>query len=206
MSSVDDASLAVLRGPGRPRVDEIDDRVLTTVTALIDAGEPLTLRRIVAASGVSRAAVYRRWPSTRVLVAAALDVGRASVVIDPDEVVKDLRGTLARAYTGGEEVLGAGYPAERMRHRLRLALGDRELQRTYWDAHVTRRRQPIEAVLRLGVERGVLRADLDIEAALDLLSGVYYYQIVTRGADLDDPDVVERCAAAVDIVLRGMEA
>ncbi|MGO3146614.1 MAG: hypothetical protein ACTIJ6_02930 [Leucobacter sp.] len=47
---------------------------------------------------------------------------------------------------------------------------------------------------------------MDLEAVLDLLSGVYYYQIVARGADLSDIDTLERCGAAMDIIWDGIAA
>ena len=63
------------RGPGRPRNEDIDALVLAAVLELIDDKEEVTAARVVGRSGVSRAALYRRWPSLTTLIAAALDVG-----------------------------------------------------------------------------------------------------------------------------------
>ncbi|MER7797289.1 TetR-like C-terminal domain-containing protein [Microbacterium sp. NPDC096154] len=189
------------RGPGRPRAEGIDERLIAAALALIDAGEPVTAGRLVDRSGVSRAAIYRRWPSLTDLVATALDSGR-----DPHDIPTDgdLRAALYDAFLGGAERGMPGYPEERMRRRLVLGLQDRVVQRAYWDAHVARRRVSTIGVLRAGVERGILRSDVDLEACADLLSGVFYYQLVVRGASLADADVIARCRAAFDVIWQGM--
>lgn len=98
------------------------------------------------------------------------------------------------------------YPEGRIRQRLLLALADPDLQHQYWKRHVSRRREPLLAILEQARERGEVRDDVDLEAALDLLSGVYYYQIVARGADLGDPKTLKRCGAAMDIIWDGIAA
>lgn len=65
------------RGPGRPRIPDHDERILEAVVAMVDRNEPITVNAVVAASGVSRAALYRRWSSMTQLVATALDRGRS---------------------------------------------------------------------------------------------------------------------------------
>ena len=55
VASTAEAGTAVRRGPGRPRDEDLDAQILDATLALIDAGEPVTVGRIVARSGVSRA-------------------------------------------------------------------------------------------------------------------------------------------------------
>lgn len=190
------------RGPGRPRRDDIDERVLSAVVALIDQEVPITVSRVVERSGVGRAAVYRRWSTIEQLTADALDVGRAMIDVPRDVPLRD---ALMHAYLGmtlGEE--GSGYTELRLRQRLRLALADRRLQRAYWDAHVSSRRLPVAAAIRQAMLTGEVRSDADVEATMDLLSGVFYYQLVARGTSFADAETRARCAAALDIVWRGI--
>jgi AcrR family transcriptional regulator len=191
------------RGPGRPRNDDIDDQVLTAVLELIDTKEEVTAARIVERSGVSRAALYRRWPSLTALIAAALDVGR-----DIPPAIRtdgDLREAIFVLLFGGTTEGGVtDHPEERFRQRIRLVMADRDLQKAYWSSHVSRRRAPIEAALRAGTEQGVLRPDLDPEACFDLIAGVFYYQVVVRGDSLNDPETRQRCRTALDVAWRGM--
>ncbi|KQZ11811.1 transcriptional regulator [Microbacterium sp. Root53] len=191
------------RGPGRPRAAGLDERVVAAALELIDAELPVTAGRLVERSGVSRAAIYRRWPSLADLVAAALDRGREPLEIPIDG---DLRSAIFESFLGGAERQPSTYSDERMRQRLRLALADRALQRAYWDAHVSRRRVATLTALRAGIDRGVLRDDLDVEACVDLLGGVFYYQLVVRGVPMTDADALARCRAAFDVVWRGMAA
>jgi AcrR family transcriptional regulator len=194
---------AARRGPGRPRDDDLDDQILAAALALIDADEPVTVVSIVRRSGVSRAALYRRWPSLTALVAAALDVGR---VIPPRIPIEgDLREAVLASFLGGQSI-NPGYTEARFRQRIRLAMADRELQRAYWNSHVSRRRAGLEQALRGGIASGVLRSDLDPVVCFDLLAGVFYYQLVVRGDRPDEPVVQARCRAAFEIAWRGMTA
>lgn len=193
------------RGPGRPRNEEIDSLILTATLELIDEEQEVTATCVVERSGVSRAALYRRWPSLTTLIAAALDVGRTVPPTIPRN--SDLREVVLGGLLGaaaGDEF--ESYPEERFRQRIRLAMADRKLQKAYWASHVSRRRKPIEDALRAGVESGELRADLDVEACFDLIAGVFYYQLVVRGDRVDDPVTRARCRAALDVAWRGMAA
>ena len=71
---------------------------------------------------------------------------------------------------------------------------------------MSRRRVPVEAALRRGIERGILREDLDVEACFDAMAGVAYYQLVVRGARFDEPGSQARMKAALDVIWRGMLA
>ena len=55
-----------------------------------------------------------------------------------------------------------------------------------------------------GIEQGVLRADLDVQAAFDLIAGVFYHQLVMRGERVDESATHARCRAALDVAWRGM--
>ncbi|WP_106400723.1 TetR/AcrR family transcriptional regulator [Actinocorallia populi] len=188
------------RRPGRPRRPDIDDRVLTAVRELVDGGEQVTVNAVVARSGISRSAVYRRWGSLTDLVAAALDQGRDPAHPLPDAPVRE---AVLGAYLDALEAPGR-YPEDRLRLRIRLGLADRALQRVIWRSHVARRREPLAQALRRGIARGEVRADIDVEAAIDTMNGVFYYQVVVRGAPLTDPAARARCAAALDLVWRGI--
>ncbi|MGO1548018.1 MAG: hypothetical protein ACTHXL_11755, partial [Microbacterium gubbeenense] len=39
-----------------------------------------------------------------------------------------------------------------------------------------------------------------------LINGVFYYQIVVRGASMADPDTLARCREAFEVAWRGMSA
>ncbi|MGY2129255.1 TetR/AcrR family transcriptional regulator [Blastococcus sp. SYSU DS0617] len=192
------------RRPGRPRTEGLDQRILQAARHLVDRDEPVTVRAVVELSGVSRSALYRRWPSMTDLVAAALDHGRRYAPIPVDG---DLKQNLVDALFGDPRTThGTTYSERRFRRRLVLGLQDRDVQRASWRSHVERRRAATVAVLQAAVDRGVLRADTDIEASIDLINGVFYYQYVVRGCMFDDPEALARCREAFETAWRGMAA
>jgi len=206
-SSTTDAAATVRRRPGRPRDEHIDGQIVAATLEVIDAGEEVTVSRVVTRSGVSRAALYRRWPSLTLLIAAALDVGREVPPEYPADA--DLREILLAGLGLGADGVAPsapGYSEERFRQRIRLVMSDRTLQRAYWESHVSRRRVPMENALRAGIERGELRGDLDVEACFDAIAGVAYYQLVVRGDRTGDPAVVARLRSAIEVIWRGMVA
>ncbi|WP_024794046.1 TetR/AcrR family transcriptional regulator [Tomitella biformata] len=197
------AEVAVARGPGRPRDEDLDGQLIQATLELIDAEQEVTVSRIVAHSGVSRAAIYRRWPSITGLIAEALDRGRTVPPGIP--AVRDLREELLAMVLGGTSAIVAAENLEaRFRKRIRLVMADRALQEAYWTSHVARRRVPTEAALRRGINLGLLQPDLDVTACVDALAGVAYYQLVARGVSLEDPATQERLRAAVEILWRGI--
>lgn len=190
------------RGPGRPRNEGHDERILDAAIALIERDKPVTVAAIVAESGVSRAAIYRRWPSLPDLIAAALDKGRAALELDTSGDIKDALGALM--FGDQREVRGAEYSDRRFRARMSLVMQSPELQRAYWKSHVQRRRIAIEQALIAAMQRGELRDDLDVDACIDLINGVFYYQVVVRGVSLEDPATLARCREAFEVAWRGM--
>lgn len=191
------------RGPGRPRNDDLDERILAATLDLIDAGEHISIARIVEHGGVNRAAIYRRWASLTDLIAAALDVGRQ--VPAPLDLQGDLYQQIQDLVLGPDPAAsGERYPEARFRQRIALAMTDRSLQRAYWKSHVRRRRAPLKEAIRAGVARGILRPDVDPTVAFDLIAGVAYYQLIVRGDSLDHREARQRCLAAIEIAWRGM--
>lgn len=188
------------RSPGRPRDPAKGELVIQAALELLQEDTwPITVRHLVERSGVARGAIYRRWPSLDAVLADALDSGRQPMRVREDLGVYD---ALVDIYLGQDKQHSA---TERMiRRRIHLNILDPELQRQYWQSHVHRRRTPMTALLRRGIEEGILRPDLDIDATLDLLSGVSYYQFVVRGAAFEEPDVMPRIRAALDIVWQGI--
>lgn len=201
----DAGAAAVRRRPGRPRDEDIDGQIVAATLAIIDAGEEVTVSRVVTRSGVSRAALYRRWPSLTTLIATALDVGREVPPEYPADA--DLHEILLTGLGLGADAVAPsapGYSEERFRQRIRLVMSDRALQKAYWESHVSRRRVPMENALRAGIARGELRDDLDVEACFDAIAGAAYYQLVVRGDRISDPAVVARLRAAIEVIWRGM--
>lgn len=165
-------------------------------------GAPVTIGAIVEASGTSRAAIYLRWPDQRALLVATLDPVRSDPP-RPDSALS-LCESLVAMYAAGVEQVDE-LQRTLISRRLVLGLQDPELQRQYWERHVSRRRVALIDRLRLAQVAGEVRCDADLEATVDLLNGMHYYQFVARG-QWGGPGYAQRVSAAIAIVLRGIAA
>ncbi|HJB64453.1 MAG TPA: TetR/AcrR family transcriptional regulator C-terminal ligand-binding domain-containing protein, partial [Candidatus Microbacterium pullistercoris] len=94
----------------------------------------------------------------------------------------------------------------RFRARIALVMENPDLQQAYWTSHVRRRRASLHTALAEAVRRGELRDDIDLDACIDLINGVFYYQVVVRGASMADPAALARCRDAFEVAWRGMSA
>lgn len=192
------------RGPGRPRDTAIEDRVLRAALELLrekPLGEEFTLAELVERSGTSRAAIYRRWESRQAILVAALDHDRRPVGVQPRDTLLD---TLLATFLSALDVVGE---SDQPLINLRVVLGlkDPDLQQTYWERHVRRRRRGLLEILRRAQQEGEVRSDADLEATLDLLNGAVYYQTIVRGDPLS-LEARDRVAAAIRIVWHGIAA
>ncbi|MCB0995816.1 MAG: TetR/AcrR family transcriptional regulator [Acidimicrobiales bacterium] len=159
---------------------EVDRRVARTTEAVVAAGrkllddegpEAVTHLRISELTGIARTTIYRHWPDREALLEAVLaESTPPGEPIDTGDVETDLREFFRRLTTrarrGPDDSGFAHVVARAHRHR-----GFAEMRRQRMD----RRLEPLRAILRRGVERGELRADLDLDdVAVDLVAPVFF--------------------------------
>ncbi|WP_181152003.1 MULTISPECIES: TetR/AcrR family transcriptional regulator [unclassified Arthrobacter] len=198
------ADIAAERRPGRPRDSALESTVLSaTVELLLERDtRDVTVSAITQRSGVSRAALYRRWSSREELLAAALDSVRSSIGFQRrDTALETILASYEQAAIDVDGKVGA-----LVKKRIAMGLENDELRALSWDRHVSRRREPIAEEIRRGIRSGELSLDLDVEAMIDLINGLYYYQFVVR-APSSDPATAEatryRVRNAVTLVWEG---
>ena len=188
------------RLPGRPRDTTLETTVLAaTVDLLLERDtKEVTIAAITERSGVSRAAVYRRWASREELLAAALDSVRSGVELVPAATTLE---TILDAYELASVAI-EGRVGTLVKKRVALGLENDELRALSWNRHVSRRRAPIADQIRRGIEAGEIDHSVDVEAMIDLINGLYYYQFVVR-APSDPAEARSRVRAAVKLVWEG---
>ncbi len=175
--------------------------VAATQELLVEHGyRALTIEGVAARAGVGKQTIYRWWPSRAALVLEAY-LSSADVVTPPpagESARDDLRALLGwliavlREPTGGHVV--AGLVAD-IQHDLDLAEG-------FHRDVVPARREAMLAALERGRERGEIRADADLELAVDALHGAVFYRLLLSGEPLD-ADFATRLA---DHLLEGLAA
>ena len=189
------------RPPGRPRSEESRQAILgSTLKLLKEAGFPqLSIEAIAADADVSKATVYRWWPTKAALVADAFSVSAEQELRFPDtgSVRKDMslqmrqvirvfrsqRGKVVAALLGGGQ-------------------SDPELLAAFRERFLWPRRQQAYQTLQRGIDRGELPDGIDLDLTLDSLYGPIYMRFLIRHDELN-----ERFADALcGLVMGGVQA
>jgi AcrR family transcriptional regulator len=167
---------------------------------LIEHGfDGLTMEGVASEAGVGKATIYRRWPSKTDLVFDA--VRSLKPMIDhPDH--GDVRSDLVDLVQGAASWGGDGEYSQVLAALMSEMRHNSELAVVYREQFLAPRRVESAAIIRRGIERGELRADIDVDLVLDMLIGTVVYRNLITGGDLT-PGAVER---AVDQVLDGVAA
>jgi AcrR family transcriptional regulator len=169
------------RRPGRPRSPEAHAAILRAALELALEGglRGLSMEAIAARAGVGKATIYRRWKSKEALFMDALgEIASTPDVPDTGTV----RGDFMAA--GAQAVDRLAPQAFRLVPRLLAEAGDDpELLEAMHEALLRPRKAVIAEILRRGVQRGELRADVDIELAIDMVLGPVIARALTSGGD-----------------------
>ena len=182
---MDAATDAMRRAPGRPRSLEADEAILeATVDVFAEVGlEALTMEGVAARAGVGKNTLYRRYPNKVDLVVSAVrcytNVGApppdtGTTRGDVQAIVDDLVAIVTRT------------PMGRMLPTL-VAVRTRvpALDLAYSEV-VADKRARSATVVRRGIERGDLRADVDIDLVVDAFVSPVFYRFLVTNAPLDE--------------------
>jgi AcrR family transcriptional regulator len=193
-----EATDAVVRA-GRPRDPSLDVAIVGAALELLAEGGygALTMEAVAARAGVGKATLYRRWPAKEQLVVDALSTLAAPDEPDPGAAPRDALVVLLEGLRRG-----AGSLSARIWPRLLSEAADHpEVLRRYREQVHDPRRRRFRAVLQRAVEAGQVRADVDLDHAVDLLVGPVVYRNLVRSEQQPGAEFVAR---VVDDVLRGL--
>lgn len=167
---------------GRPRQQEVDERLRAAVLDLLRTRGPVavTMEAVAERAGVAKTTVYRRHANRAELLGSVLSRAVGDVKALPDGTVRDkIRGALDQVWSHMVDVLGPGGLAAMMTDADPEFTGlFRASLRPYEDALVTRIRDDAAA--------GLLRPDVDADGVVSLFVGAYLGELVRRGRVADD--------------------
>jgi len=191
------------RGPSMDRRSERAHRaVLEAAAALFeDVGYArLTIDAVAARARVSKATVYRWWPNKAAVLMEAFLVAIERDVAFPDS--GSVRTDLVEQAASLAQVLGERRLGMMVVALLGEAQNDDDLAQAFRGGWQEPRRAAGREVLHRAVERGQLRADLDLELVLDGVYGPVYLRLLYRHLPLDRSEIEK----LVDQILDGIIA
>jgi AcrR family transcriptional regulator len=189
---------APARRGGRPRSTRAHEAILeATIEEWAEhsfAG--MTIEGVAARAGVARTTVYRRWSSLAALAMDALNHIREHLPTPPGETVRD---DLLVLLTALRHLLTRSRTARLIPQLVAEASRRPDLSLTYWNEHLARGTSAFGDVLRRGMAEGSVRPDVDVELAIDLLTGPLFKRSIWQLPTSDDD-----LTCTIDIVLAGL--
>jgi AcrR family transcriptional regulator len=172
-------------GPGRPRSERARLAILDAAADLLVEGglAAATMDAIAARAGVSKVTIYKWWP-TRGAVAVEAYFRRYRPTMhfdDTGDIARDLIGQLRLLVDAFRGRAGAV-----MAELIGQAQTDPILAETLRTQWIQPRRDASAAVFQRAIDRGQLRADIDVQAAMDQLYGPVYFRLMLRHLPLED--------------------
>jgi len=172
-------------GRGRPRDPATDGSILeATFAQLVAVGYAgLSIEAVAAAAGVAKTTIYRRWPTKRDLVVAALATETPFELPPLDVDSRTALGLLVRQAiamlieSGAIRILGSLLVEDQREPGLLDVFRQRILGP---------RRGMVEAMLRAGIERGEIRPDIDPLVVTEMVAGAVFGHHAILGQTADD--------------------
>lgn len=186
------------RGRGRPREERVTGAVLTAVVDLVTEQGigAVTMDAVASRAGVSKPAMYRRWPTKQDLIIAAAET-RLGVLSVPD--LGDFRAEL-------RFVLTARLEAYRLPGSDRLIAGligvaaEAGAARGQYAEYTERITSETRRILERGMVRGDVDPDTDVRAAATLVAAPLIFRLIGE-QEMPDARFVE---TLVELVARAV--
>lgn len=184
---------------GRPRDEAIDAQIVDALFELIEelGLGAVTIDAIAERAGVSKATIYRRWDSKEDLI-----VDSVAHEIDVDDIPEtgDTRLQLLTAVHRIRSVMFESKVGSVFPWMIGEVAAGSELGRRYAESVIAPSRQRLAGWIGDAVARGELRSDLDIDLAIDTLTGTLVANRIIGASRPSDEKWAERL---VDMLLDG---
>jgi AcrR family transcriptional regulator len=188
---------------GRPRSEKAREAVLAAAAELLLARGlgAVSMDAVAEQAGVSKATIYRWWPTKETLALDALHHEWA-VARPTAEGTGSLRTDLLALLRPWVRLVGKRPYGRVIAALITEAQTDPAFAELYLERFVEPRRAQARPILRRAIERGELPSTTNIELGLDLLYGPLYHRLLHGHAPLNERFVRD----LVDTVLAGLAA
>jgi AcrR family transcriptional regulator len=186
---------------GRPRSERARKAVLEAAAELLLARglSAVSMDAVAERAGVSKATIYRWWPTKETLALDALYTEWAAAQSQARDT-GSLRGDLLSLLRPWARLAGSGPYGRVVAALLTESQTDPVFAAEYRQRFVEPRREQGRAIFRRAIGRGEIPADTRVEVVLDLLYGGMYHRLLHGHAKLSDQFVRD----VVDTVLDGI--
>ena len=187
---------------GRPRSEKAHQAILAAAAELLLARglSAVSMDAVAERAGVSKATIYRWWPTKEALALDALYTEWAAFQPDPRDT-GSLRGDLLALLLPWARAVRSRPYARVIAALLTEVHTDPAFAAEYHKRLVGPRRDQARAVFRRAVERGEIPAGTSIEVAVDLVYGPLWHRLLHGHAPLNDRFVQD----VVSTALRGIQ-
>lgn len=194
---------------GRPRSEKAHTAILEAAAELLLARglSAVSMDAVAQRAGVSKATIYRWWPTKETLALDALYSEWAAARPYPRDTGA-LRGDLLSLLRPWARLAGSRPYGRVIAALITEAQTDPAFAAEYRERFVEPRRDLARAIFRRAIQRGEIPADTKIEVALDLLYGPLYHRLLHGHAPLNERFVRDVIDTALDGIAgtRGRDA
>jgi AcrR family transcriptional regulator len=189
------------RPPGRPRSERAAKAIIdATLDLLAEEGgvAGVSIEAVAARAGVGKTTIYRRWPNKEALIIDALAALKEPFPDPGGASVRDDLVAFARAFLSDKT------DKKRLDCYWSIMSGAErypELMARFTREIVEPRRDMLRRILRHGIDSGALRADVDIEVTMWMITGAVAQRVRAFGAGPVPADFAER---VIDTLLPGI--
>jgi AcrR family transcriptional regulator len=190
------------RPPGRPRSEKARTAILAAaIDLLLEQGlHAMSMDDVAQLAGVSKATIYRWWPSKELLALDALATAWATPTAATQRDTGSLRGDLLAGFRAWLRQLKLKPYGRVIAGLVAQAQTDPEFAKLYREHFVEPRRAATRRLLQRAIDRGEIPANTNLDVTLDLLYGPIYHRLLHGHSPL-----TERFAQqVVDTVITGI--
>lgn len=186
---------------GRPRSEKASKAILDAAAELLlEHGlSAVSMDAVAERAGVSKATIYRWWPTKEALALDALFAEWAAAVPDPRDT-GSLRGDLLALLRPWVRLVRSRPYARVIAALITQARTDPVFDAEYQRRFVQPRRDQARKIFHRAVERGEIPTDTRAEMAMDMIYGPLYHRLLHGHAPLNDRFVAD----VVDTALNGI--